>query len=157
MDLANKHSRIRDFEAKCRREGIRLTVQRRAILEAVLDLDDHPTADRVYEALVTRAPGISRTTVYRTLETLVQMGAISKVSHPSSVVRYDPRLEKHHHLVCLRCDSVVDISDAFFDALPVPDTEVQGFEVLDARVQLRGICRRCREREEEMPSGSGST
>lgn len=124
-------------------------MQRRVILEAVLDLDGHPTADRVFEAVASRAPGISRTTVYRTLETLVRMGAIGKASHPSSVVRYDSRIETHHHLICGRCDAVIDISDARFDALPLPDTSALGFEVLDVRVQLRGICRRCRDRKGE--------
>ena len=149
MDVENKRSRIQAFEATCRNLGIRLTHQRRVILEALLDLDDHPTADGVFEAVTKRAPGISRTTVYRTLETLVRMGAVDKTSHPSSVVRYDPRLETHHHLICQRCDTVIDITDPRFDALPVPDTSSAGFEVLDVRVQLRGICRRCRDRKEE--------
>jgi Fe2+ or Zn2+ uptake regulation protein len=76
------------------------------------------------------------------------MGLITKVSHPGSVVRYDNRIEVHHHLVCQRCDDVVDISDNRLDALPVPDTSAFGFEVLDLSVQLRGVCRRCREQEE---------
>ena len=149
MDPGNKDSRMRTFEAQCRSQGIRLTLQRRVILEAVLDLDNHPTADRVFEAVASCAPGISRTTVYRTLETLVRMGAIGKASHPSSVFRYDSRIETHHHLICERCDAVIDISDARLDALPVPDTSALGFEVLGVRVQLRGICRRCRDRKEQ--------
>jgi len=149
MERENKQVRIHEFEAQCRNQGIRLTLQRRVILEAVLDLDDHPSADRVFEAVVKRTPGISRTTVYRTLETLVRMGIITKAPHPSSVARYDPRLETHHHLICQRCDAVIDITDERLDSLPVPDTSALGFEVLDVRVQLRGMCRRCRERKEE--------
>ena len=110
---------------------------------------DHPSADQVYEVVVRAMPGISRTTVYRTLETLVRMGIITKAPHPSSVARYDPRLETHHHLICQRCDAVIDITDERLDSLPVPDTSALGFEVLDVRVQLRGMCRRCRERKEE--------
>jgi Fe2+ or Zn2+ uptake regulation protein len=77
------------------------------------------------------------------------MGVIGKASHPSSVVRYDARLESHHHLICRRCDAVIDISDARLDAVPAPDTSAFGFEVLDVRVQLLGICRSCRKRKEE--------
>jgi Fe2+ or Zn2+ uptake regulation protein len=118
------------------------------VLEAVLDLDDHPTADRVHEAVARRDPGVSRATVYRALESLARIGVITKACHPGKAVRYDSRTEIHHHLVCLRCDTVVDIADERLDALPVPDTSSLGFDVSDFRVQLRGICRRCREQEE---------
>ena len=149
MDDQTKPSRIHAFEALCRSRGIRVTFQRRVILEAVLDLDDHPTADRVFGIVAKRTPGISRTTVYRTLETLAQMGVITKAALPGSVARYDPRVETHHHLICQRCDAVIDMSDSRLDALPVPDTSALGFEVVDVRVQLFGICRRCREGKED--------
>ena len=148
MDDREKEERIRLFAQKCRERGIPFTVQRRAILETILDLDNHPTADQVHEALASHAQGISRTTVYRNLETLARMGAITKACHPGSVVRYDPRIALHHHLVCRLCDEVIDIADEKLDALPVPDTSDFGFEVHDFRVQLRGLCLGCREKEE---------
>jgi Fur family peroxide stress response transcriptional regulator len=147
MDKETKQNRLLMFERLCRERGVPFTVQRRVILESVLDLDNHPTADQVHEVVSSRIPGISRTTVYRTLETLVQMGVITKACHPGKPVRYDTRIEVHHHLVCLRCDEVVDIFDEHLDALPIPDTSGSGFEVSDFRVQLRGVCRRCREKE----------
>jgi len=148
MDEKTKTARIRMCERICREQGVPFTLQRRAILDAVLDLDNHPTADQVHEALSARTPGISRTTVYRTLEMLARMGVITKACHPGSVVRYDPRTGLHHHLVCRICDEVIDITDAALDALPIPDTSAFGFEVQDFRVQLRGVCSRCREKED---------
>jgi Fur family peroxide stress response transcriptional regulator len=142
-----KRACVERFERLCRETGVPFTVQRRAILEAVLDLGNHPTADQVHEAVGADMPAVSRTTVYRTLETLVRMGLITKVCHPGSAVRYDARVELHHHLVCLRCDSVIDFMDANLDALHIPDTSSMGFQVADFRVQLRGICRRCRRME----------
>jgi Fur family transcriptional regulator, peroxide stress response regulator len=147
VNTREKRACVELFERRCRDHGVPLTVQRRAILETVLDLASHPTADEVYEAVAAGLPGISRTTAYRSLETLVRMGVITKVSHLGSAVRYDARIELHHHLVCLRCDRIVDFSDARFDALPIPDTSAQGFQVRDFRVQFRGLCRRCRRME----------
>lgn len=118
------------------------------MLEAVLDLDNHPTADQVHDAVSRRDPGVSRATVYRALESLTRIGIITKACHPGKAIRYDSRTETHHHLVCLHCDTVIDISDERLDALPVPDTSSLGFEIKDFRVQLRGVCRRCRELEE---------
>ena len=148
MDQGTIQSRLQAFEQLCRDEGVPFTVQRRTVLEAVLALDQHPTADQVYEVVTTRLPGISRATVYRTLESLCRLGIVAKACHPGSAVRYDGRTDRHHHLVCLRCDAVTDIDDARLDALPIPDTSAFGFEVSDLRVQLRGVCRRCRELED---------
>ena len=121
MDDAAKRERVRTFERLCRGHGLRATVQRRVILEAVLDLDNHPTADQVYESVVDRLPGVSRTTVYRTLESLARLRVITKACHPGAVARYDRRIELHHHLICLHCDGIVDILDARLDDLEIPD------------------------------------
>ena len=144
MDEAARSKRIELFDRLCREHGLRATVQRRVILEAVLDLDDHPPADQVYERVNDRLPGVSRTTVYRSLESLVRLGVITKACHPGAVARYDRRTDLHHHLICLHCDGIIDISDARLDDVEVPDTSAYGFEILDFRVQLRGVCRRCR-------------
>lgn len=139
-----RHERIALFGRLCREHGLRATIQRRVILEAVLDLANHPTADQVYEKVVDRLPGVSRTTVYRTLESLARLGVITKACHPGAVARYDRRTELHHHLICIQCDGITDISDARLDDLAIPDTSAYGFEVSGFRVQLRGLCRRCR-------------
>jgi Fe2+ or Zn2+ uptake regulation protein len=144
-----KKRRMEELQRRCREKRVPLTTQRRAVLQAVLDLDCHPTADEVHSSPAVRRAGISRATVYRTLENLVQLGAITKACHPGGVVRYDGRIELHHHLVCLRCDAVEDIADAGLDALSLPDTSAFGFEVKDFRVQLRGLCRRCRRMEDK--------
>ena len=147
MDDVDRKQRLADLARICRERGLRCTVQRRAILEAVLELANHPTAEQVYEAVLPRLPGISKTTVYRALESLARLGVITKACHPGAAARFDGRTELHHHLICLSCDAVVDISDERLDALVVPDTSGFGFEVTDFKVQLRGICRRCREHQ----------
>jgi Fe2+ or Zn2+ uptake regulation protein len=146
VDDVARAQRLADLARTCRERGLRCTVQRRAILEAVLELANHPTAEQVYEAVLPRLPGISKTTVYRTLESLARLGVITKACHPGAAARFDGRTELHHHLICLSCDAVVDISDERLDTIVVPDTSGFGFEVTDFKVQLRGHCRRCRER-----------
>ncbi|MCG6920908.1 MAG: transcriptional repressor [Acidobacteria bacterium] len=148
MDRQTKQRRIETYRRRCREGGLPLTEQRMAVLEAMLDLDDHPTADRVHDVVARRDSRVSRATVYRALESLARIGVITKACHPGKAVRYDSRTETHHHLVCLRCDAIIDVTDDRLDALPVPDTSSYGFVVSDLRVQLRGVCRRCRELEE---------
>jgi Fur family peroxide stress response transcriptional regulator len=149
MEDHAKEERIEGFRQLCREHGLALTPQRREILSAVLDLDDHPTADRVHAALSRRRVRVSRATVFRTLESFARLGVITRACHPGSSVRYDSRTDLHHHLICLSCDRVIDFSDTRLDALPVPDTRRLGFVVSDFRVQLRGLCKECRQQEDK--------
>jgi Fe2+ or Zn2+ uptake regulation protein len=149
MDEREKVQRLEVFERRCRERGLPLTSQRRIILEECLELADHPSADQIYERVVGRLPEVSRTTVYRTLETLVALDLITKACHPGRSIRYDRRTEIHHHLVCLHCESILDISDPGLDSLRLPDASALGFDIVDHRVQIRGICRRCREKEKQ--------
>ena len=144
-----KTQRLEDYRKLCRERGLTLTAQRRAILEAVLDLDNHPQADEVYAALARRRLRVSRATVFRTLESLARLGIIAKACHTGSSVRYDGRTDLHHHLICTSCDRVIDLSDKHLDSVPVPDTRRFGFVVSDLQVQLRGTCRECREQEDK--------
>lgn len=149
MDDTAKRDRLATYARLCRERGLRNTVQKRAILEGLLDLDTHPTADEVHERVTREFPEISRTTVYRALEGFARLGLITKACHPGNATRYDTNIGLHHHLVCLHCDAIVDISDPALDALILPDTSDLDFEVRDFRVQLRGVCRRCRKKRKE--------
>lgn len=95
--------------------------------------------------------GIAKPTVYRVLEHLARMGVITRACHPGSVSRYDLRIEVHHHLVCLKCNEFVDFEDEALDRLTIPGTTGLDFDVSDFRVQVRGICSRCKKdlRKEE--------
>src|SRR5690606_34308177 len=79
-----KRNRIEHFERICRERRLPVTVQRRTIFEMILDREDHPTADQVYDQVRRRLPSISRTTVYRILDNLVELGLITKICHPGS-------------------------------------------------------------------------
>lgn len=150
LDARARQRRLDGFRRLCQERRVPFTQQRRGILEVLLALGTHPTADEIAAALGLRMPGVSRATVYRNLEVLVGLGVITKVCHPGAAVRYDARTDVHHHLVCLRCNAIVDFTHERLNALPVPDTSGFGFVVRDLRVQLRGTCRRCRELE-DMP------
>jgi Fe2+ or Zn2+ uptake regulation protein len=147
MDAREKEKRLEQFEQLCREAGIPCTIQRRTILQAVLDSEDHPSAGQIFEAVKAKSGGISRATVHRNLDIMADMGVIMKTCHPGNLVRYDGRTDLHHHLMCTKCNSVVDIDDEHLDSLEIPDTSEFGFEVTGFRVQLRGICRNCRKGE----------
>jgi Fur family peroxide stress response transcriptional regulator len=135
--------RMRAFEELCRRRGTPVTVQRRVILEAVLASDDHPTADEVYERVRGQVPEISRTTVYRVLDTLVGLGVIGRAHHQGSAARFDAKTHRHHHLVCTSCRRMIDYDTPELSDLPLP-APPSGFQVTDYSIQFIGLCPECR-------------
>lgn len=137
------------FEALFREKGLPLTVQRRLILKTLLDRRDHPTADEIYTDVKDRLPGVSRTTVYRVLETIVRMGIANKVSHPGAAVRFDPITERHHHLVCRQCDKVVDLEGTPLAEVSFPKTRKTGFQITDYSIYFRGVCSDCLKKRRE--------
>ena len=149
-------SRIDEFEQLCRSRGMPLTVQRRMILEALLRREDHPTVDRIFEDVRKRVPGVSRTTVYRVLETLVKVGVARKVSHPQATARFETKTERHHHLVCLRCEKVVDLEDSSLNRVPLPDVRLHGFDIEDYSIYFRGLCSSCARKSFDDRSAAGS-
>ncbi|HVZ79839.1 MAG TPA: transcriptional repressor [bacterium] len=135
--------KLQRFEELCREQGLPLTSQRQVILETLAGRVDHPTADQVFEAVEGRLPGLSRTTVYRVLETLVRLGIVHKASHLGSAARYDPNTERHHHLTCLQCHKVVDLEEDRVRELRLPPASGKGFEVVDYSVHFKGYCPDC--------------
>jgi Fur family peroxide stress response transcriptional regulator len=141
---AERDTALLTFAAVCRRQGVPVTPQRRVVLEALLARHDHPTADQLFADVRARLAGVSRTTVYRVLETLVRLGAARKVHHPGVAVRFEARTERHHHLVCTVCGTVADVEAPQLDALRPPDVRRTGFRITDWTVQFAGLCARCR-------------
>lgn len=149
MRPAEIAGRLKALETLCRSKGVPCTVQRRVVLQAVLERDDHPTADEVLESVRGQVAGISRTTVYRVLDTLAEWGLIRRLHHAGAAARFDGEIHRHHHLVCNKCYKVIDVHDAKLDRLRVSHIKVEGFEVEDFSVHLVGTCEACRKAEEQ--------
>jgi Fur family peroxide stress response transcriptional regulator len=144
MTRATRQRRIDELEQACREHGLPVTVQRRAVFEAILDRENHPTADGIYDQIKEQVPGISRTTVYRILDTFVQLRLITRICHHSSSARFDPKIHRHHHLVCSHCDTIIDLDDKAVSKVKMPHVKAHGFEVDDYYVHFHGICAKCR-------------
>jgi len=136
-------TRLAELEKRCQDLGLPVTIQRRTILEVLLSRDDHPTADDVAADLASRVDGISRATVYRTLETLVANGLLLRVCHHGAAARYDIRTDRHHHLVCDACGGMTDFEESGLNELSLPNFARAGFCVRDFSVHVRGLCKKC--------------
>lgn len=145
----------RELEEVCRRNGLALTIQRRAILESLASRFDHPTADQVYEDISCRIKGISRTTVYRVLEIFVEIGLAKKISNPESKARFDADTARHHHLTCTTCGAVLDLFDDALNNLPLPTGIEKDFDIRDYSITFTGLCSACVAEREKMSIDEG--
>jgi Fe2+ or Zn2+ uptake regulation protein len=121
--------------------GLKMTPQRRAIVDYLQSATNHPTADEVMKAVNEKFPMTSRATVYNTLNWLKEAGMVREVFE-GGFVRFDPNTSDHHHFVCRKCGKVEDIgseliSKMAFDSLN-GNHKVENFEIT-----LRGICSDC--------------
>jgi len=138
--------RLEEYEALCRRMGVPRMVEGRVILETVLARDDQPTSDQIMELVKVRVPRVSRTTVCRVLNSLVDMGVIRRLHRPGPAARFDGQMLHHHHLICQQCGTVIDVEDTSLDHLSLAKRKLHGFKIEDFSVQFSGTCRECQEK-----------
>jgi Fur family peroxide stress response transcriptional regulator len=126
------------------RAGLRMTAPRRAICDWLAATDAHPTPYQVYEQISRTHPEISRATVYNTLNTLQQLGAIVELGVGANHTHYDTNPQPHVNLICLRCHQITDLDAAapFADLRTLLDHE-RGFHALVARAEVLGLCAGC--------------
>ncbi len=120
----------------------RMTRQKKAILEELQGLNNHPTADEIYHAVRKRLPRISLGTVYRNLDMMSRHGLIRTLEGPG-LKRYDGEVEEHCHARCESCGRISDVERELAQVPELPLTTENGFRVTDFRVEFVGLCREC--------------
>lgn len=128
-------------EQMAQERGLKMTPQRRSIVDYLQSADNHPTTDEVLKAVNGKFPMTSRATVYNTINWLKEAGMLQEVFE-GGCVRLDPNFDQHHHFVCRKCGKVEDvgfdlIADLGICALP-NSNKIESFEVV-----LHGICSKC--------------
>lgn len=153
MTRTPRHERLLHWQTAARQAGVKLTHQRLEIFRELAGNEAHPDAEAVFRAVRERVPTVSLDTVYRTLWLLHELGLITTLGPRREAIRFDVNLEPHHHFVCVRCGLVRDFESDELDALHVPEAVRQLGGVLEARVEVRGVCATC-QRASASPSDS---
>jgi Fe2+ or Zn2+ uptake regulation protein len=127
---------VRDSVTILQEHGIQPSAQRVAVADYVLKTVEHPSADLVWNRVKARMPYISRATVYNTLNLFVEKGLLRALTLAEDSVVFDPKVERHHHLV----DESGTIHDIPWDKVQVCNIEgLKGFEIHDYQVVMRGV------------------
>ena len=126
-----------------KQSNLRMTRQRKVILEELCKVNTHPSADELYEMVRKRLPRISLGTVYRNLEILSESGNIQKLEPGCSLKRFDGNPCEHCHIRCVSCDRVADAPmtpDLEIDLEQVNSTD---FKIIGHRLEFLGLCPQC--------------
>jgi Fur family transcriptional regulator, ferric uptake regulator len=120
--------------------------RQRAAVSAMLDrLDDFRSAQEIHERLRSAGEGIGLTTVYRTLQGLADAGEVDVLRTDSgeAVYRRCATAAHHHHLVCRRCGTAVEIEGQVVESWAQKVADAHGFSDLSHTVEIFGLCREC--------------
>ena len=145
---------LRDSNGKIRRVGHRMTASREAILNILALSADHLSAEDIYLKVHAKKPSIGLTTVYRTLELLVNIGLVAKFDFGDGRARFEllqgPKYVKHHHhLVCTKCSRIIEYSDFINEELAILESiqdklsKKYDFLITNHLVQYCGMCAKC--------------
>ncbi|MFN7971979.1 MAG: transcriptional repressor [Acidobacteriota bacterium] len=133
------------FSDYLRKRNLKLTPERRTILREVLGHRGHVDADEILVHLRSKDERVSRATIYRTLDLLVDSGLIWKVSLGTTQAHYEHAYgAKHHdHLICLSCRQVIEFVNDRIEQLQVKVCRDHGFTAVRHNMQIFGYCSKC--------------
>ncbi|MFC1947524.1 Fur family transcriptional regulator [Chloroflexota bacterium] len=141
-EISNTKKKNRELLSEA---GLRNTSQRQSILDIIRHGKGHLDADEVYRRARKKQPRLSLSTVYRTLQTLKELGLVEEVHLDETHHHYEIKASnEHHHLICLGCGKVVEFECPMSVQMKEEVSQEKGFEVVNTEVRMTGYCPECR-------------
>ncbi|MCK8624429.1 Fur family transcriptional regulator [Apilactobacillus xinyiensis] len=133
--------------ALLRKNKVRITPQRQIILKYLIDHDNHPSVETIYQALADEFSNLSVATIYNNLELFERLGIIIQIPNQDGGVRYDFFGTPHFHAICENCGKIVDI---FYPKYKEIEQELKDitknqsdFIPSTSRIEVYGLCKEC--------------
>ena len=132
-----------EYAPKLRARGYRMTPQRMAILHVLHHTGGHLSPAEVYEQAHAKLPGLTETTVYRTLEFLAENGLARPAHMGSGHLVYEIARHKHHHLICRSCGSEMEVQHELIKSMYQTLESESGYKLTDSHLTFFGLCPNC--------------
>ncbi len=143
-DIVAVEKELKNFEDICHKHGLKVTPQRMAIYKELINSNEHPSAVMIHERIRKYYPNVSLDTVNRTLITFSEIGLVNIIEGRGDPKRFDSNLCLHHHFRCIKCGRITDFYSEEFDSLDIPSELKKKFVITGKRVNLEGVCDKCR-------------
>lgn len=134
---------LKDALSTLKQTGVRITPQRHAILEFLVQSMTHPTADDIYKALEGKFPNMSVATVYNNLRVFREVGLVKELTYGDTSSRFDFVTTDHYHVICESCGKMVDFHYPGLDEVEQLAAHVTGFTISHHRMEVYGTCQSC--------------
>ena len=150
MDPANEervdNTELKDLpreraSAQLRRAGYRVTNQRLAVFDFLCRTESHPTAEDIHEGVKDEFPRISVATVYKSVESLVDIGLVKPIYLGHAATRFDASTDEHAHFRCIACNQIADVP---MNVAPAAAGDLDRCEIIGSSVEFYGFCAACR-------------
>ena len=140
------------FQSFLKRKNLKYSDQRKTILETFTKSEKHVTTEELYLAVRKRNPAIGYTTVHRTLKLLCESGLAYESKFEDGVSRYELKYgnEHHDHLICTNCGTFIEVVDPRIEELQKKLAEKYEFNQKHHRLEIYGICKKCRDSKNVM-------
>lgn len=140
---------INVIKEKLQEKNYKLTSQRKAILQVIVDnFDEHLSCDEIYNIVAEDNPKIGIATVYRTLQLFEKLDIVFKLNFNDGCSRYELSAgsdnHHHHHLICLNCGDVSEVKLDLLDALEEEIEKEGQFTIVNHNVKFYGYCSECK-------------
>jgi len=135
------NTNMNNIKSELEQHNIKPTFQRLCVLEYLEQNPIHPTVDMIYADLVKKMPTMSRTTVYNTLNLLLESGLASPITITGTEVRYEITTPQHHHFLCRKCNRIYDLD---VQCPLCSNNEIEGHQIQEIHGYFKGICKNCR-------------
>ncbi len=134
-----------NFKDVLRKGGLKITPQRIAVLGEIMKGKGHRESEDFYMAIKTRQTHVSRATVYRTLDILVQNGFARKLNLGDGRARYEPKIDSphHDHMICNNCGKIIEFVNHEIEKIQEEIAKHHQFKLQQHIHQLFGICKEC--------------
>ena len=141
--MGNREQQV--LEDYITQHNLKITRQRRAVLEAFLGSEDHVSAEELYKLVSAKEPKIGLATVYRTLSLLTQSGLASELDFGDGQKRYEHKyMHSHHdHMFCTQCGKIIEFHHPMIEQFQEQVATEQGFKMTSHKLALYGICKEC--------------
>jgi Fur family ferric uptake transcriptional regulator len=140
--MKKQASKRQEYEKQLRRQGVRITRQRSAILGILSETEDHPDALEIFRRAVETDPAISLSTVYRTMKLLGDIGAIQRHAFEGGPSRFEHASDHHDHLIDVETGDVVEFKSEKIEQLQDEIAKALGYDIVHHRLELYGRKRR---------------
>ena len=143
MSKQDKTPAKEKFLAFLEQKNLRITSQRRAIVDTVFGTDQHFNAEQLLEWAREIDESVSRATIYRTLPLLTESGLVHEMDFGKDYKIYDPNYAdhpNHNHIICDDCDKVVEFESEKLDTLENEISQNLGFQVKTQQLRINASC-----------------